>query len=111
MKSELDGRPAFVQDKNTIIGHFLVCYLCVLLERLLEFVILDNGFNYKEITNMAKTLEVVKEKPGRYINIAQKTKLIFHLARTLKIPIDNYYLEQSEIKKLLKNKLEIKPLH
>ena len=111
MKSELDGRPAFVQDKNTIIGHFLVCYLCVLLERLLEFVILDNGFNYKEITNMAKTLEVVKEKPGRYINIAQKTKLIFHLARTLKIPIDNYYLEQSEIKKLLKNKLEIKPLY
>ena len=36
MKSELDGRPVFCQTESMIKGHFLVCYLAVLLARILE---------------------------------------------------------------------------
>lgn len=111
IKSELNGRPVFVQNKNTIIGHFLVCYLCVLLERLLEFVILDNKFNYKDIINMVRKLNVVKEKPSRYINIAEQTDLICYLAQALNIPIDNYHIESKDINKILKKKLPIEPLN
>ena len=32
MKSDLDARPVFLQKENTIKGHFLICYLSVLLE-------------------------------------------------------------------------------
>ena len=35
MKSDLDARPVFLQKESTIKGHFLICYLSVLLERLL----------------------------------------------------------------------------
>ena len=34
MKSDLDARPVFLQKEETIKGHFLICYLTVLLERL-----------------------------------------------------------------------------
>lgn len=37
MKSQLDARPVYLQKKDTITGHFLICYLAVLLTRLLQF--------------------------------------------------------------------------
>ena len=37
MKSDLDARPVFLQKENSIKGHFLICYLAVLLERIFQF--------------------------------------------------------------------------
>ncbi|MCB5502793.1 transposase [Dorea formicigenerans] len=37
MKSQLDARPVYLQKEDTIVGHFLICYLAVLLARLLQF--------------------------------------------------------------------------
>ena len=37
MKSHLDARPVYLQKEETITGHFLICYLAVLLTRLLQF--------------------------------------------------------------------------
>lgn len=37
MKSQLDARPVYLQKQDTITGHFLICYLAVLLTRLLQF--------------------------------------------------------------------------
>ena len=42
MKSELDARPVFCQTERTIKGHFLICYIAVLLCRILEFKVLRN---------------------------------------------------------------------
>lgn len=43
MKSQLDARPIYLQKEETIAGHFLICYLAVLLTRILQFKILGNG--------------------------------------------------------------------
>ena len=45
IKSDLDARPVFLQKENTIKGHFLICYLSILLERILQFKILDNKYS------------------------------------------------------------------
>ena len=44
MKSQLDARPVFLQKEDTITGHFLICYLAVLLTRLLQFNVLKNTY-------------------------------------------------------------------
>ena len=44
MKSQLDARPVYLQKKDTIIGHFLICYLAVLLTRLLQFKLLKSNY-------------------------------------------------------------------
>lgn len=36
MKSELDARPVYLQKRESIYGHFLVCYYAVTLLRVLE---------------------------------------------------------------------------
>ena len=48
MKSQLDARPVYLQKQDTIVGHFLICYLAVLLTRLLQFKILKNGYSSEE---------------------------------------------------------------
>jgi len=49
MKSDLDARPAFLQKEDIIKGHFLICYLTVLLERLFQFKVLQEKYSTSEI--------------------------------------------------------------
>ena len=54
MKSDLDARPVFLQKENTIKGHFLICYLTVLLERIFQFKILDEKYSTSDIFSSLK---------------------------------------------------------
>ena len=47
MKSQLDARPVYLQKQETITGHFLICYLAVLLTRILQIHILKNPVWYR----------------------------------------------------------------
>lgn len=47
MKSQLDARPAYMQKQETITGHFLICYLAVLLTRLLQIHVLKTNMERK----------------------------------------------------------------
>lgn len=60
MKSDLDARPVFLQKENSIKGHFLICYLAVLLERIFQFKILDNKYSTQDIMKFIKSFKVVK---------------------------------------------------
>ena len=44
MKSQLEARPVYLQKEDTITGHFLICYLAVLLTRLLQFKVLGDPY-------------------------------------------------------------------
>lgn len=105
MKSDLDARPTFMKTENTIKGHFLVCYLTVLLERILQFKILDNKYSSESIFKFFKEYEVVKTE-GRYINITTKTDFIEHLKEKTSLPITNYMLTEVQIKKVLNYKFK-----
>lgn len=60
MKSDLDARPVFLQKENTIKGHFLICYLTVLLERIFQFKILDEKYSISDIFRFIKDFRVTK---------------------------------------------------
>lgn len=101
MKSDLDARPAFVKTENTIKGHFLICYLTVLLERILQFKILENKYPSESIFKFFKEFEVVKAE-NKYINITSRTNFINHLKEKTNLPLTNYLLTETQIKKMLK---------
>lgn len=67
MKSQLDTRPVFLQKEQTITGHFLICYLAVLLERLLQFKILKNNYCSEDIFKFIKQFKVVKVSDKKFI--------------------------------------------
>ncbi|RRF98301.1 MAG: hypothetical protein DUD39_10400 [Coriobacteriaceae bacterium] len=49
MKSKLDARPVYLQRQSTITGYFLVCYIAVLLMRLLQVKVLGDKFSSRDI--------------------------------------------------------------
>ena len=98
MKSELDARPVYLQKENSIKGHFLICYITVLLTRLLQFKILDNQFSTSTICNFYKNFKVVKINDNRYINMTRSSDFITSLATKLHQPLTNYYLTARQIK-------------
>ncbi len=101
MKSQLDARPVFLQNKERIIGHFLVCYLVVLLTRILQFKVLDNIHCPEAIMQFMKSFRVVKFSENKYINITKNSAFIKALKDKTGLPITNYYLKKSDIKKVL----------
>lgn len=104
MKSNLDARPVFVQKRETIQGHFLICYLSVLLERILQFNVLKNEYGAEEIFSFIKGFNVTKGET-KYINTAKNSSIIQSLTDLLNLPLINYFLSESDIKKIMNLKL------
>ena len=98
MKSELDARPVYLQKENSIKGHFLICYITILLIRLFQFKVLKNEFSTSEICTFIKEFKVVQINDNRYINMTRSSKFIVQLAALLIQPKTNYYLTSKQIK-------------
>lgn len=104
MKSDLDARPAFCQKEETIKGHFLICYLTVLLERLFQFKVLENKYSTSEIFRFVKDFRVTKAET-KYINTATASDIINDLTEKLKLPLTNYFLSEPQIRAILNCKI------
>lgn len=104
MKSDLDARPAFCQKEETIKGHFLICYLTVLLERILQFKILKNTYGTSEIFEFVRDFRVTKAET-KYINTARSSEIICGLAEKFGLPLTNYFLTETQIRSILKQKI------
>lgn len=104
MKSDLDARPVFLQREDTIKGHFLICYLTVLLERLFQFKVLGNEYSTSDIFQFIKDFKVTKGET-KYINTTKSTDFIQELAVKLKLPLTNYFLTETQIESIFKCKI------
>lgn len=104
MKSDLDARPAFVHKEDTIKGHFLICYLTVLLERIFQFKVLGDQYSTSEIFGFLKSFKITKAE-SKYINTTTYSKFIDDLAGITGLPLTNYFLTEAQIKSILNCKL------
>lgn len=103
MKSDLDARPVYVQKEECIKGHFLICYLAVLLERIFQFKILNNEINTEKIYEFFKEYKYVEGNNG-YINISNKSEFINYLTDITGLPLNNLNISPSQIKKMFNHK-------
>ncbi len=104
MKSQLDARPVYLQKKDTITGHFLICYLSVLLMRLLQIYVLKDGYGTEEIFNFIRDFRVVRVSDRKYINLTRKTPFIEDLALKTALPLTSYFFGKEDIKKVLNHR-------
>lgn len=101
MKSYLDARPTYLSKPDSIRGHFLICYLCVLLTRILQFHILKDRHCTEKLIGFMKDFRIVKSQHNKYINTTSSSELIKSLVRELHLPLTNYFLDSSQLKKIL----------
>lgn len=104
MKSQLDARPVYLQKEDTIIGHFLICYLAVLLTRLLQFKILKNKYCSEDLFEFIRDFRAAKISDRKYINLSRGTIFIKEFAALCNLPLTSYFLSDSEIKKMLSHR-------
>ena len=104
MKSDLDARPVFAQKEETIKGHFLICYLTVLLERILQFKVLENKYSTSEVFNFIKNFKATKSDRN-YINTTTYTDFINDFSNISQLPLANYHLTETQIKSMFKYKI------
>ena len=70
-KSYLDARPVYVQKKETIYGHFLICYLSLFLLRMMEIKCFKNKLSSYDLISFIRDFRVVDRGDGTYINISK----------------------------------------
>lgn len=104
MKSQLDARPVYLQKQDTITGHFLICYLAVLLTRLFQIHILNGTFGTEEIFDFMHDFRVAKVSERKYINLTRSSSFIKELSAKTGLPLTSYFLGNEDINKMLSHR-------
>jgi transposase len=101
MKSELDARPVYLQKEDSIKGHFLICYLAVLLLRIFQFKVLEDQYCSQNIIDFIKSFQVIELSENQYVNVTRKSRFIEEFRDITSLPLTKYHLKKSDIKKML----------
>ena len=104
MKSQLDARPVFMQKQETITGHFLICYLSVLLTRLFQIYVLKDEYSTEEIFDFIHDFRVTKISDRKYINLTRSSSFIKDLTVRTGLPLTSYFLGNEDINKMLSHR-------
>ena len=104
MKSQLDARPVFIQKQETITGHFLICYLAVLLTRLLQIHTLKDEYVTEEIFDFIRDFRIAKIADRKYINLTRSSSFIKELSCLTGLPLTSYFLGNEDINKMLSHR-------
>ncbi len=104
MKSQLDARPVYLQKQDTITGHFLICYLAVLLTRILQIHVLKDQYGTEEIFDFIRDFRVAKISDRKYINLSRNSSFIKDLTDRTGLPLTSYFVGNTDIKKVLNHR-------
>ena len=104
MKSQLDARPVYLQKEDTITGHFLICYLSVVLMRLLQIYVLEDRYGTEEIFDFIRDFRVAKISDRKYINLTRSSTFIKAVASETSLPLTSYFLGNQDINKVLNHR-------
>ena len=103
-KSYLDARPIYVHRKETIYGHFLICYLSLFLLRVLEIKVFKNQINSYDLIDFIRDFRVVNKGDGSYINISRNQTVNEKVKKATGLTnLDALFLTEKEINNLFQN--------
>lgn len=105
MKSYLDARPVFLQKQSSIQGHFTICYLSLLLLRILNVFVFEQKYGMEKLTKFARDLMVVRGERSGWLNITAASDMISEIASVFDVPITSYYLKSRQLRALFNIKL------
>ena len=109
-KSFLDARPVYVQKKETIYGHFLICYLSLFLLRVLELKCFKGEVSTYDLIEFIRDFRVVDKGDDTYINISSNQVANSKIKKlTGSSLLDALILTKKEIHNLFNNTMLIDP--
>ena len=99
-KSEFNARPINVRLEDHIDAHFLICFISLVIIRILQDNI-NNKYTIKNLLEKMKNFKCTHEAGNLYKFIGYKPE-IQYLNRKISLDMDKKYATREEIKKILK---------
>ena len=108
-KSFLEGRPAYLQIRERIYGHFLICYLSLFLLRVLEIKCFKNEVSSYDIIEFVRDFRIADKGDGTYINLSSNQKVNDKIKKATGLAnLDALYLSKNEIDNLFSKTILIR---
>ena len=98
MKSFLKMRPVFVWSRKSLEGHFLICFLSLLIMRILEFET-GNEFTTRHLTESLRKAFLAEISPGVYMTLYYDV-ILMNLSRKMNLDANQMVYTQKDLQKL-----------
>ena len=107
MKSEFEARPVYVRREDRIKAHFLICYLSLLIYRLLEKK-LNSNYSCDEILKTIRSMTVtLLSNSSGYTPSYKRTELTDMLHNSFGFHTDYEYISKSSMRSIIKKSKDI----
>lgn len=102
MKSELEARPIYVSREESIKGHLLICFMALLVYRILEQY-LNSTYTCYEIFDTLREMNVIQKQGDYYFPCFKRTDLTDLLIEIFGYKVDREILILTDLKKFSRN--------
>ena len=102
MKSEFKARPVYLRLEDRIKAHFIICYLSLLIYRILEKEKLQEKYTTEEIIKTLKEMITNKIEGLGYKQLYKKTDITTDLNNNYNFDFDQKFISLKSMKKFLK---------
>jgi transposase len=99
-KTDLEGRPIYVWTDEHIKGHFLTCYLALVLLRLLQ-IRLENRWTVSQIIDGLQNAKMIELEDGIF-KMNKNGEVFNELANSYGFAIDKAYYKEETLKQIFK---------
>ena len=108
MKTDLCARPVYHQKRERITAHFMICYTALLIYRLLEKKLDQNGTHLttENIIDTLKNMDVVNIEDMCYMSTYTSSQAMTALNAVTDLGLDKKYYQPKELNKKLKSILK-----
>ena len=98
-KTDLEARPVFVRKEDRIKAHFLICFVSLVLLRLIQKE-LNNHYSVKKIVDTLNQCEGISIEKNLYV-FSYFSEELAVIAKKFNLPLNRKYLTRKEMKKIL----------
>ncbi len=106
LKSYLEARPVFLQKKESIYGHFTICYLTLTILRLLELKVFKGKLSTSQLVDFIRNYSITDTDDGKFINNATKSSTFDIIKKELGLSkLGNFILRKKDVELLLKTEV------
>jgi len=98
MKTYLEARPVYLQKRESIYGHFTICYLALTLLRLLELKVFKDDLPVGQMIEFIRKYTATETPEKTYINNATSSSTLSAIKKQYGLSnLDNAYLKKKDV--------------
>lgn len=106
MKTYLEARPVYLQNKESIYGHFTICYMSLSILRLIELKVFNDELPVGQIIEFIRNYNITETIEGSFINNAIKSKTLTVIQKRYGLSkLDNIQLTRKDAENILNAEL------